>query len=306
MNLQQLEYFLVSAQKGSLTKAAEELYTSQPHVSQVIRSLEKELDTALFHRTGSGITLTRMGEEIRFYAENTLKNASMIREMCQENQEKNLRIAVNSSSRLAFLAGDYYLLHMENGLRLTYTECGIEDMLILLSERNYDLGFLFVPYTKMSALWHRARRRNLEYTELLSSDLVIHSGPQSPFFGRKHVRPEELDQCQCIQLEDDFFSVEELLSTHPLFYSGRCHVKKAVRTNSDHLMIRMLEQTALCNIGSYWMKNRQEGENFSVSVIDGFQGQISFGYLTPAGRTPGAEAREFLYRLQQNLRLSSD
>ena len=40
MEIRQLRYFLLCAEKGSLTRAAEALYTSQPHVSQVIRSLE--------------------------------------------------------------------------------------------------------------------------------------------------------------------------------------------------------------------------------------------------------------------------
>ena len=48
MELRQLEYFLKCAEKGSLTRAAEELYTTQPHMSQVIRALERELGVALF------------------------------------------------------------------------------------------------------------------------------------------------------------------------------------------------------------------------------------------------------------------
>ena len=61
MELRQLEYFLECAQRGSLTRAAEALYTTQPHVSQVIRALERELGVALFRRTGSGIVLTEDG-----------------------------------------------------------------------------------------------------------------------------------------------------------------------------------------------------------------------------------------------------
>ena len=54
MELQQLQYFLTCAQEGSVTKAAEALYTSQPHVSQVIKTLENELGVVLFHRSASG------------------------------------------------------------------------------------------------------------------------------------------------------------------------------------------------------------------------------------------------------------
>ena len=108
MELRQLEYFLECARRGSLTRAAEALYTTQPHVNQVIRALERELGAALFRRTGSGIVLTEEGERIRFYAENTVKNAALIRETAADGRGETLRIAANPSSRLAFLAGEYY------------------------------------------------------------------------------------------------------------------------------------------------------------------------------------------------------
>lgn len=303
MNLQQLEYFLVSARRGSLTKAAEELYTTQPHVSQVIASLERELNVKLFFRTASGIALTRQGEDIRFYAENTLKNAALIRELSAENSENTIRIAANASSRLAFMGGEYFLKHAKEGLALSYTECGTEEMLDLIMNCNYDLGFLFVPVNKMTAFEHRIRRRYMEYTPLLSSDLVVHSGPRSPFFERTVIEPEELNECECIQLEDDFFSVEELLMSHKGFHDGRYRIRKMVRTNSDHLMIRMLQQTGLCNIGSYWygLKGEIEDYNFSISVINGFQNQVSFGYLAPSGRKMRPEAEEFIEMLRKTL-----
>ncbi len=297
LNLQQLTYFLTSAQKGSLTKAAEALYTTQPHVSQVIRSLEQELGIALFRRTGSGIELTRQGQDIRIYAENALKNVSMIREICEESTESTLKIAANSSSWLAYLGGDYFLSHIGEKLKLKYTECRTEELLFLLQEQNYDLGFLFVPTNKMTGLEHRLRKRHMVYTELLQSNLVVHSGPKSPFYGRDFIEPEELDQCSCIQMEDDFYSVEELLMTHKAFYSGRCRLKKVVTTNSNHLMIRMLQQTHLCNIGSYWYRGNEEEQRFGISVINGFQGTVSFGFLSQAGRERSKEAEDFLQML---------
>lgn len=301
MNLQQLNYFLVSARSGSLTKAAEELYTTQPHVSQVIRSLEKELGVKLFQRTGTGIVLTQQGEDIRFYAENMQKNASLIEELCMEQRQDVLKIAANSSSRLACLGEQYFIDQGEESFSLTYTECGTEKMLELLQYRNYDMGFLFVPDNKRSAFEHMIRKRHLQYTPLLASDLVVHSGPMSPFYGRELITPDELDQCRCIQLEDDFFSVEDLLLTHKDFRSGRYRIRKVIRTNSDHLMIRMLQETPLCNIGSYWLKGSFTGQPFTISVIDGFQRQVSFGYLARRGKTFGEEAELFLKKLQDSL-----
>ena len=40
MDLKQLQYFVVSVESGSFKKAAERLYTSQPHISKSIKALE--------------------------------------------------------------------------------------------------------------------------------------------------------------------------------------------------------------------------------------------------------------------------
>ncbi len=290
MDLKQLQYFILCSEKGSLTRAAEELYTTQPHVSQVIRALEKELGVKLFRRTGAGIALTPEGEKIRFYAENALKNASLIREVSAGSSRRSLRIAANPSSRLALRAAEFFRQSREKNTALEYTECGIEAMMELLVQRQYDLGFLFLPEDRLPAFTHMAERRRLVYLPLQKSDLVVHCGPRGPFFQTDHISPDELNGCRCIQFEDDFFSLEEMLNGHPAFRSGRCSLEKVIQTNSDHLMLRMLRETELCNIGSYW---HTESE-FSITRIDGFEGKVSFGCLRREDAESGTLAEEFL------------
>ena len=60
MGLRQLEYFMITCEKGSFNQAAECLYTTQPNVSKVISSLEKELGRPLFERSSRGSTLPPM------------------------------------------------------------------------------------------------------------------------------------------------------------------------------------------------------------------------------------------------------
>lgn len=60
--LQQLRGFCFAAREGSISKAAERMYLSQPSVSLQIQALERELDTTLFDRNGPKIELTHDGE----------------------------------------------------------------------------------------------------------------------------------------------------------------------------------------------------------------------------------------------------
>src|SRR5574341_613058 len=68
MNFHRLEVFYAVARLGSFSRAAEELYTSQPNVSKHVRQLEAELGTSLFHRLGAGIELTDAGRALYRYA----------------------------------------------------------------------------------------------------------------------------------------------------------------------------------------------------------------------------------------------
>ena len=295
MDLRQLHYFITCSEKGSLTRAAEELYTSQPHVSQVIGALESELGVKLFRRTGSGIELTREGESIRFFAQHTLINADLIRAVSAESDRRVLKLAANPSSRLAQRAAEFFCGEDRGSTGLEYTECGTETMMDLISGRQYDMGFLFLPEDRLPAFSRMAERRRLVYRPLQKSDLVVHCGPPGPFYGIGHISPEELSGCRCIQFEDDFFSLEELLNEHPYYRSGRCSIERVIRTNSDHLMMRMLRETDLCNIGSYW--NSNDDREFTLTRIEGFEGRVSFGCLLPEDAKLGKPAEKFLESL---------
>ena len=61
VNLELYRVFYVVAKCGSLTKAAEELYISQPAVSQAIKQLETQLGGKLFNRTHRGMELSETG-----------------------------------------------------------------------------------------------------------------------------------------------------------------------------------------------------------------------------------------------------
>jgi DNA-binding transcriptional LysR family regulator len=61
MNFRQLECFIAVVDEGSFTRAARRVGISQPSLSQHIRTLEADVDGALFDRLPSGVSLTPAG-----------------------------------------------------------------------------------------------------------------------------------------------------------------------------------------------------------------------------------------------------
>ena len=64
LSLDLLRGFCVAARHLSFTRAAQELFVTQPAISREIRTLEEQLGQALFEREHRALKLTRAGEEL--------------------------------------------------------------------------------------------------------------------------------------------------------------------------------------------------------------------------------------------------
>lgn len=68
MNTKQLQYFLATAEQGSITGAARELDVAQPAISLQLANLEHELKIKLFERDFRGVELTTAGQKFELHA----------------------------------------------------------------------------------------------------------------------------------------------------------------------------------------------------------------------------------------------
>jgi DNA-binding transcriptional LysR family regulator len=73
MDLDQLHTFLEIVRLKSFSKAAQTCYRTQPAISAQVRQLEQELNTTLFERLGTRISLTTAGKIFSEYAEQILR-----------------------------------------------------------------------------------------------------------------------------------------------------------------------------------------------------------------------------------------
>ncbi len=74
MLLAHVEGFLEVARQGTMRRAAETLYVSQPTLTAWIHALEADLGATLFRRSQSGMTLTAAGRAFRPYAERAIES----------------------------------------------------------------------------------------------------------------------------------------------------------------------------------------------------------------------------------------
>jgi LysR family hydrogen peroxide-inducible transcriptional activator len=88
MTLNELRYVVAIAQEKSFGRAAQRCFVSQPALSVAIQKLEDELDTQLFERGKTEVTVTPVGERIVEQAQKVLEEATRIRDIAQAGRNQ--------------------------------------------------------------------------------------------------------------------------------------------------------------------------------------------------------------------------
>jgi DNA-binding transcriptional LysR family regulator len=83
-----MKYAVEIANTRSISKAAENLYTSQPNLSRAIKALENDLKIKIFKRSSKGLEITIDGEEFLLYAKNALAQIKKIESIYENKNEK--------------------------------------------------------------------------------------------------------------------------------------------------------------------------------------------------------------------------
>ncbi len=86
MTITQLKYVLAVAEYKNFTKAAENVYVTQPTLSMQIQKLEEELDITIFDRAKKPIELTAIGQKIVSQAKNIVNESERMQDIV--DQEK--------------------------------------------------------------------------------------------------------------------------------------------------------------------------------------------------------------------------
>ena len=150
VNLDLYRVFYTVAKCGSLTRAAEELYISQPAVSRSIKQLETQLGVTLFTRTHRGMQLSAQGGQLIFEAvENALHLLSTAENRIAEQNSSatgTIRIGASDTIFEYFLADKIVAFHekfpaVKIDLQADITPQSIEK----LKADKIDVAFVNLP-----------------------------------------------------------------------------------------------------------------------------------------------------------------
>ncbi|MBC6696956.1 LysR substrate-binding domain-containing protein [Hymenobacter puniceus] len=161
-----LRVFQAVARHLSFTKAAQELYISQPAITKHIRELERSYGQRLFERRGSRISLTEAGQLLLQHADAVeLLHQQLTEQLHTLHGEEAGRLRLGASTTLA----QYELPALLPGFQQRYPQMELtllngnsEQIADAILQGQLDLGFVE----------GRTKSRDLHYEPLLDDELV--------------------------------------------------------------------------------------------------------------------------------------
>ncbi|MDX2476390.1 MAG: LysR substrate-binding domain-containing protein [Gammaproteobacteria bacterium] len=176
----QLEVFEAIARLGSYTRAAEELFLTQPTVSIQIKKLTDTVGLPLFEQIGKRIYVTDAGKALQLTCGEifkSLNNFEMLTADLRGLKKGKLQLAVVTTAKYFAprLLGPFCKLYP--GIEVSLKVCNRERLLERLNENKDDLYILGQPPESLE----------IEYEPFLDNPLVVLAPADHPLVGKKNI-----------------------------------------------------------------------------------------------------------------------
>ena len=308
MTLQQLNYIITISEIGSINRAAEKLYVSQPSLTSAIKELEKELGIVLFNRTGRGVTLTAEGVDFLPYARQVYGQYLNLMEKYGKGGERKQKFGVScqhySFAVKAFveMVKAYDVTKYEFAIRETKTLSVISDV----AQMHSEIGILYLSDFNRKAMLKLLNANGLAFHHLINCNAYVYLWKGHPLAGRESISFEDLAPYPCLSFEqgDDssFYFAEEILSTNDYPRS----IKTTDRATNLNLMMGLNGYTLCSGIiceelnGSDFIAVPYEADSDNPNSI------MEVGYITKNNAILSAMGERYVAEIKRYLGIEGE
>jgi DNA-binding transcriptional LysR family regulator len=300
MTIQQLKYISAVEKYGSITKAAQKLYVSQPSVSAVIHALEEELGIEIFVRSAKGITITEQGRELLKMGNKILHDVDYIEEFFSAPGKEEKPSFYVASQHYDFVCTAFEQFVQSASTRqysfgLIHGQTA--EILENVRKQYCNLGVIFLSAANRSHMEKALSDRHLAFHSLATTVPHVFVSRDHPLADRQSVRQEELADYPCICYEQDyadpgFFSEEIILLSD--FYP-----QKMLYVNDLYASTNLIRACSAYDIGTGIIGKRLR-ESLCVIPIE-TDDTVEIGWIGLKGKTLTPIEKMFLQILKKQI-----
>ncbi|MDE1161629.1 MAG: LysR family transcriptional regulator [Acidobacteriaceae bacterium] len=282
-----LRVFRTVARRLNFRAAAEELRLTQPAVTQQIKALEQQVDSALFHRTAGKITLTPAGAALLPFADQLAALADEALEaIARANGESAGRLSIAASQTIA----QYLLPHLIAGFSKLHPKVEIAthsgNTLQVLEE-------LVARRAYVALIEGPALRQDVHVEPFMRDRMVLLAPATHPWAG-KTIKPAQLHEASLLLREQGSGSrrvVEQALEAAGLQARD---LKPRMTFNSTQALLTAVEAGLGVAFVSQWAVQAQLAlGTLAVVKLQGLALEREFSLAWVSGPMPSGIAGEF-------------
>ncbi len=290
LKLEHFFYMSEIARSGSISRAAENLYISQPYLSTSLKELENELCIKLFVRTHKGVVLTEAGK--RFLAcaktvEDAVREVRLLTPSASGVRQK-LSIASIYSFTMLDLFDRFARQESFAGADITYAETPNKDIPDMVAQGVFDVGVIYLRSLQENAQLEKLEQKGLLFSPLCRERLYLVVSAGHPLASRSEVRHGELADYPLIVERHKRPTSEPPEDNNPFPEYFRSSPQKPVLFDNNRSLMYYLTKSATCftlgqkclNLSNPFVKS---GQLVYIPISD-LDAWLTTGYVVKANR----------------------
>lgn len=273
-NLSSYKIFYTVANAGNISKAAKELYISQPAISKSIQKLEDSLGTKLFERSSRGVTLTDAGELLYTHVKSAFETLTIGEDKLRRSIELGVgHLTIGVSSTLC----KYVLLPYLKEFIKKYPHINISiscqstnQTLKLLEEGKLDIGLIGKPYTI----------KNIDFYRLCDiEDIFVSTRDYLHNLGLRGIKKDQILQNSTLMLLDKENMTRQYIDDY--FQKNHIVLQDIIEVSNMDLLIEMAKVSlgVSCVIKNFVREELEHGTLVEIPLtIPIRKREIGFAY----------------------------
>ena len=189
------EVFIAVAENLNFSKAAEELFISQPAVTKHIKELESKLETALFERKGNKVYLTKSGKLVyRSLKQIKQQYRDLEYELGRLSEAFNGSLRIGASSTIS----QYLIPSVIASFHRRYPKIKLD----LFNGNSFEMEQkLLDNEIDLALVENEKSNSNIKYMDFLDDEIVVVTGTQSVYAKRKNIKLSDIQEIPLVLRE---------------------------------------------------------------------------------------------------------
>lgn len=291
MNLNKIYYAIEVSKAGSISKAAKNLYTSQPAISMAINDLEEELGFKIFYRSSAGTRTTAKGLEYLLKCNEIISKYKDLQRQysIEKNDITKLRI---SSQHFNFTVSAFIKLidrYKDSPFKFYLKETTSLNAINHIENDYSDLAFIYINESYRDAIFNLFEEKQLTYVSIAEVIPHVFLNKNHPLANERLIKISDLYSFPMVIYEQDDTQIlpEEfvMLPDH----------QQVIYTQDRGTTLSLISSTNSFNIGTGCLHSSTGFPNIKTVKLENPENLfMDIGYIHKSSNTLSKLCKEYL------------